>query len=251
MTLEEVVAKSQDIDFWFSRYDQDSALNMMPNVRSMFKILGDKFRSGEISEDYKQEVIKRSYARISISRAFFNALPKGSTRAKMLNVMVDELTAANKRSQLKNAKDIYCRKGCSNCCYQRVTVTEDEAELLVGEIKTAEQAITLRQQAEIADTTDAWAKCWPNSACVFLSKDGECTVYDKRPMVCRTVFAITKDPAVCDVRSDKETLVFAPFDAELLISAVFTEARTGNLARMIYEKFNNRAIGKPYANKMY
>lgn len=127
-----------------------------------------------------------------------------------------------------------CKKGCSNCCFQRVTVTKPEAELLSQKL-TKEDAVYIQKQALIDDTTDAWASSFPGSKCVFL-KNGECSVYETRPAVCRTLFAVT-DPKACDIRERMLKPKFlVSIQAEMMVSAMFDTYETGNMARMLLKE---------------
>lgn len=88
-----------------------------------------------------------------------------------------------------------CRRGCSHCCRQAVTLSSWEAE----RIATA----TGRRRAdpsgiEAGDDHDLMRKKYAGIDCPFL-KDGECSVYDQRPLACRSHFSLAEDPAPCDI----------------------------------------------------
>lgn len=67
-----------------------------------------------------------------------------------------------------------CRKGCGWCCYQRVGAAATEVLAIV-------RALTDRPAALAA--LAAWV---PGKPCAFL-KDGACSVYDIRPLKCRSL----------------------------------------------------------------
>jgi Fe-S-cluster containining protein len=63
-----------------------------------------------------------------------------------------------------------CRRGCSACCVDGITVFAVEAERI-----RAHNAELLARGAP-----------HPAGACAFLDADGACRIYDDRPYVCRT-----------------------------------------------------------------
>jgi len=70
----------------------------------------------------------------------------------------------------RHAARLQCRRGCSACCVDDLTVFEVEAERIVDR-----HAELLRAGAP-----------HPPGACAFLGEAGECRIYDVRPQVCRT-----------------------------------------------------------------
>jgi Fe-S-cluster containining protein len=63
-----------------------------------------------------------------------------------------------------------CRRGCSGCCVDVITVYAVEAEAIE------------RAYGELLSN----AEPHPVGACAFLDAEGACRVYDARPYVCRT-----------------------------------------------------------------
>jgi Fe-S-cluster containining protein len=86
---------------------------------------------------------------------------------RALHAAVDALAAP---VATHHADRLACRRGCSGCCQDDLTVYEVEA---------------LRIQAEhgalLAEGTPG-----PAGACAFLDEDGGCRIYESRPYVCRT-----------------------------------------------------------------
>jgi uncharacterized protein len=66
--------------------------------------------------------------------------------------------------------ELACRRGCSGCCVDGLTVFEVEAE---------------RIRRGAADFLAA-AQPHPPGRCAFLGSEGECRIYALRPYVCRT-----------------------------------------------------------------
>jgi Fe-S-cluster containining protein len=65
---------------------------------------------------------------------------------------------------------LHCRKGCSGCCTDDLTVFEVEAD----EIR--------RNYTDLLRSGEAHTP----GACAFLSSEGLCRIYEHRPYVCRT-----------------------------------------------------------------
>jgi len=74
------------------------------------------------------------------------------------------------RLQVVHAERLACRRGCSDCCVDELTVFAVEAE----RIRAAHPSL-------LADGA-------PHAvgACAFLDEQGACRVYAERPYVCRT-----------------------------------------------------------------
>jgi len=70
----------------------------------------------------------------------------------------------------RHADRMQCRRGCSACCLDELTVTGIEAERI------------RRHHAEWLEQ----AEPHPAGACAFLDAEGACRVYADRPAVCRT-----------------------------------------------------------------
>jgi Fe-S-cluster containining protein len=104
---------------------------------------------------------------------------------------------------------VECRKGCAWCCHQLVVLTHwddgrqilraarermtaDEFTVFVAQLRAQSGAISeLGHEA-------AEARRWP---CPLL-KAGECTVYDVRPVACRSVFSPDADTCRAMMASD-------------------------------------------------
>lgn len=70
-----------------------------------------------------------------------------------------------------------CRKGCGWCCHQRVGAAA---------IEVLTMARSLRERPEAVAALAAWQ---PGAPCAFL-KDGACSVYDVRPLKCRSLWHV-------------------------------------------------------------
>lgn len=93
-------------------------------------------------------------------------IPTALTYVERLHAVVDELVAA---LNVRHGARLQCRRGCSGCCVDELTVFEVEAA-----------RIRARYPEVLA------ASPHPPGACAMLDADGACRVYEARPYVCRT-----------------------------------------------------------------
>lgn len=84
-----------------------------------------------------------------------------------------------------------CRQGCSHCCNMAVTISSHEAELIGKAIGVPPRNAQMNlDQASMVEQ-------YMNVPCTFL-KDGECSIYEHRPLPCRTHFNVSSFPQLCD-----------------------------------------------------
>lgn len=112
------------------------------------------------------------------------------------------------------AEKITCKRGCNACCRMQVILTAAEA-IAIAERHAAFIATRLdelKAQATLVqdmikerehmsredrdmDIASAW---WPKQIqCALLLENGDCGVYETRPLVCRTHFVVT-ERALCE-----------------------------------------------------
>lgn len=86
-----------------------------------------------------------------------------------------------------------CKKGCSDCCYYSVTVSEVEISHIEKNTNTK------RNKAFLPKAN------FHGSACPFL-RQGGCSIYEFRPFVCRRHVTLTSTNTWCspDVSNDEE-----------------------------------------------
>ena len=93
-----------------------------------------------------------------------------------------------------------CKSGCSQCCHQAVSITDYEAELLEqasGRKRVPIKKVSEEQYHALTQT----AGKWKGTPCSFLGSAGECTVYEARPLFCRTHNSVEETAAPCDIRN--------------------------------------------------
>ena len=86
---------------------------------------------------------------------------------EQLHEEVDEATAP---LRVAHQRRLQCKKGCSDCCVDNLSVFEVEAD-----------RIRARHAALLEEGTPA-----PPGRCAFLDAEGACRIYADRPYVCRT-----------------------------------------------------------------
>ena len=91
-----------------------------------------------------------------------------------------------------------CAKGCSACCHNPALISEVEA-MLVAQATGAKLA-SPRRIFDIAGGPEVrreYFAPYAGVACTFL-RDGACSIYKDRPVVCRVQHSIENSPAGCD-----------------------------------------------------
>lgn len=81
---------------------------------------------------------------------------------------------------------IQCRKGCSKCCSQIFNITLIDGWIIEEHIRSlpARQRETLQQKArEYIDKVASDRRA--DNPCPALGSEGECTIYEARPVICR------------------------------------------------------------------
>ena len=131
--------------------------------------------------------------------------------------------------------EIDCTRGCSWCCHQLVVMTNiDDARRMLqlararmDEKQFARFERTLRKQAGQIAALGYERAGQRNWSCPLLH-DGECVVYERRPVACRTVFS--PDREFCRVAYDRESLADLPPVYRALGLAISDKANTLQLA---------------------
>ena len=91
-------------------------------------------------------------------------------RSSALAKLRTELAVETRRLDVLHAERLQCRRGCSSCCVDELTVFAVEAE-------------PIRQRyAELLEHGVPHAE----GACAFLDEQSGCRIYAERPYVCRT-----------------------------------------------------------------
>jgi Fe-S-cluster containining protein len=132
-----------------------------------------------------------------------------------------------------------CKEGCSACCHTQVSVTEDEANLLVARIKAGVEIDKNRLDIQMKAENDphAFFKLkYADRRCIFLDEQGSCRVYQDRPAVCRTN-AVLGSADQCDTSfAIKPLRMVRTPKADMVIYASFLfSKKSGSLSQMVGE----------------
>jgi Fe-S-cluster containining protein len=117
-----------------------------------------------------------------------NKIKSNLERARFVHNMVDEYNKEIFSHPLLQEM-VPCKSGCTACCHTQVSVTEDEANLLLHNITNGVEIDYNRlslQTEQGNDTSDFYKLSYQDRKCVFLDEKGACKVYNDRPSVCRT-----------------------------------------------------------------
>ena len=137
------------------------------------------------------ELLRNQPEFLSITESVRNNLNKIKSsleRARFVHNMVDEYNTEIFAHPLIK-EFVPCKTGCTACCHTQVSVTEDEAELLLYNINNGVviDYKSLAVQTERGNETSEFYKLsYKERKCVFLDDSGACKVYKDRPSVCRT-----------------------------------------------------------------
>ncbi len=83
--------------------------------------------------------------------------------------------------------ELACRRGCHSCCLPGLSVTE---------VERAHIAAWLREDPQRIERLRGLAAADPHQGqrCAFLDGDGECAIFEARPLLCRAHGAPTRLP---------------------------------------------------------
>lgn len=165
-------------------------------------------------------------------KLFKSAKEKGKLRESVYfaRAAAEEKMQQQKLVQPEQASQIKCRKGCSFCCHQRIGVSKTEASLLADEVRKGLKIDLDKVRLRSSWSLNEWIKNPKDSKCVFLGDEGECRVYNERPLVCRT-YHVVSDPALCDGDQKIQMYVFA--EAEAITTALLTVDEGGSIDEML------------------
>lgn len=75
-----------------------------------------------------------------------------------------------------------CNKGCSACCHVDLTVCRVEADFIARDNPTRAR----RYSPGVLDDHSLFGTLAVGSPCVYLNEEAACTIYDVRPLICRS-----------------------------------------------------------------
>jgi uncharacterized protein len=144
--------------------------------------------------------------------------------------LMDGLT----KDESSGANPTSCKKGCSFCCNYYTACSDREALLIIDYCKEYNIAIDinyLREQAKLG-----WKEftSQEHTACVFLSNQGTCNIYEVRPLSCRKYYVISP-PELCDQVTHPGAKVarIGNVQAECLVSAAGSDETNNSIPRAL------------------
>lgn len=91
---------------------------------------------------------------------------------------------------------IACSRGCSHCCHMWVSATAPEILLIASYVQRNGQDLArIQERVKATRGMDFDARGRFVAPCPMLADDGSCSVYDVRPLACRT--AVSADAGIC------------------------------------------------------
>lgn len=87
-----------------------------------------------------------------------------------------------------------CRNKCNHCCHINVLVPKTEAKLMAKAL--GRKLATPKKTFKIAADSDALSHF--GEPCTFL-KDGQCSIYAQRPVMCRTLVSMADTDLLCQL----------------------------------------------------
>lgn len=114
---------------------------------------------------------------------------KAMLRIRPIHEVADKLSALV-------APHVACKRGCSHCCHIRVAISDAEAHY-IGQ-KIGVKPVAASQAAKKMKDMKAYSYETP---CTFL-ENGECSIYENRPTVCRTHASFDIDAETCNLIDD-------------------------------------------------
>jgi Fe-S-cluster containining protein len=165
--------------------------------------------------------------------------PRELLRQVRLKTMAvgEELRSFADEVATSHGKRVECKRGCDNCCKQKVIVTEAEGVAIYIYLRSEgrwSDELEARLAEEDVHATRTNHSDWfkEKRPCPFL-RDGECGVYAVRPISCAATFAIN-DPSFCGMPDVPPGLgqmqinsPFAPASKDLILFMLSVEAGLG------------------------
>lgn len=161
----------------------------------------------------------------------YNRLIKMVGKIEAFKWAINRVEALNEEIPHEERFCYSCKKGCSFCCHIRVATYLEEVQLIANHCKKNDipisKAYLLKQR--VADQLHLSNV----SACVFL-KNGACSIYEVRPLICRNYHVISA-PELCDLKKHDgtQTRIVLNIQREIFMGAFTQFHKEGLLHEML------------------
>jgi Fe-S-cluster containining protein len=185
-----------------------------------------------------------------------NKIKSSTERARFVHNVIDEYNKEVFAHPILKEL-VPCKTGCTACCHTQVSVTDDEAALLIANIDGGveiDYKLLEKQAAAGNDPVLFFNIPYKDRKCIFLDSAGGCRVYEDRPSVCRTN-AVVGDASQCDTSTNQPASLrlVKTSKADMAIFGAFYNAKESGtlpmmIAKLLKEKFagmNTKKIQKP------
>lgn len=152
-------------------------------VNARLKVVGDTARAN--LEAINARLLPRVPEFNRRAQAIIDSPKSKTAKIYALWALMDEVGAMN-------VGHVACRRGCNHCCHTEVLMSPEEAEAMGKRIGRSPRRPRLR------DDRDENFDCSYANPCTFL-KDGECSIYENRPVACRACYSLDVDALLCEV----------------------------------------------------
>lgn len=122
--------------------------------------------------------------------------------ARSLDILIDAFDRGFANSDRENYMQLACAKGCNSCCYLQVVVSPAEVlkvfVYLLNERPSEFNAMSakIKNFASQFEGLSELDRLSHKSPCPFLDESGACSIYEARPIACRTYHRF--DRSLCE-----------------------------------------------------
>lgn len=148
----------------------------------------------------------------------------GMSRIEHTAMVLTRAGELHRQALREHGIDVACRRGCHWCCYEPVDTHEAEAELLADAVTKLGRGRVRRRLVKLAKRIDRCGVAFDDyqgyrdlRALCPLCEDGECLVYDVRPLSCR-IHVMEHDSGFC--RPERTEHGRVPRIPEILVGAL-------------------------------
>ena len=113
----------------------------------------------------------------------------------------------------ESSDETKCAKGCHHCCFHPITLSQEEFRS-IQEAPISKE----RLNAQIGHFSADQPISYEDRACIYL-KDGQCSVYEERPLICRLTH-VSSVPQNCHLEGG-EAITHLPVTKAALMAGAY------------------------------